>query len=497
MSYYEEHRHDGLHEIDGIVVKVDEVALQRQLGTTSRAPRWAIAFKYPPEEVNTKLLDIRVNVGRTGRVTPYGVMEPVVVAGSTVEQATLHNQFEVERKGVLIGDTVVLRKSGRRHPGDRRAGRRPARWERARLRHADGVSGVRDAARTGRGGQGHPVPQRPVLSQPAAGADLRARLAVGTRHRGARLGGDRPPGIGDHHRRGRPLRAAGGQPGGGPLRRDTGAAVDRHPLHPAAKKADPDEHVVAGRVLSANGEKLLTELEKAKSQPLWRVLVALSIRHVGPTAARALAATFGSMDAIRSATTGAGRGGGRRRHHRRVGHRVVPGGLACRDRAQGAAAGIRMRDEVDASVERTLEGRTVVVTGRSKGFSRDETEAIISRGARPPARCRSRPTGSSWGPTPAPRPRRPRSSDCRSWTRPSSCGCCGPALPTDGTEGPGSRSRTPGGGARTGMPPYRYRFVAAPWPALTRSGSLRTGDVSSGHTRVSGVWGGPVRLADS
>ena len=112
IAYYGEHRHDVEHEIDGIVMKVDEIALQRRLGSTSRAPRWAIAYKYPPEEVNTKLLDIRVNVGRTGRVTPFGVMEPVFVSGSTVEMATLHNASEVARKGVLIGDTVVLRKAG-------------------------------------------------------------------------------------------------------------------------------------------------------------------------------------------------------------------------------------------------------------------------------------------------------------------------------------------------------------------------------------------------
>ncbi|MDN5796029.1 MAG: NAD-dependent DNA ligase LigA, partial [Intrasporangium sp.] len=112
VTHCGEHRHDGLFDIDGVVVKVDEVALQDRLGTTSRAPRWAVAYKYPPQEVNTRLLDIRVNVGRTGRVTPYGVMKPVVVAGSTVEQATLHNAHEIERKGVLIGDTVVLRKAG-------------------------------------------------------------------------------------------------------------------------------------------------------------------------------------------------------------------------------------------------------------------------------------------------------------------------------------------------------------------------------------------------
>ena len=112
VTFYGEHRHDTPYEIDGVVVKVDQVTLQRRLGSTSRAPRWAIAYKYPPEEVNTKLLDIRVNVGRTGRITPYAVMEPVKVSGSTVAQATLHNEDEVRRKGVLIGDTVVLRKAG-------------------------------------------------------------------------------------------------------------------------------------------------------------------------------------------------------------------------------------------------------------------------------------------------------------------------------------------------------------------------------------------------
>ena len=112
IDYYDEHRHDVEHEIDGVVVKVDEVSLQRRLGSTSRAPRWAIAFKYPPEEVNAKLLSIEVNTGRTGRVTPFGVMEPTRVAGSTVERATLHNAHEVKRKDVRPGDTVVLRKAG-------------------------------------------------------------------------------------------------------------------------------------------------------------------------------------------------------------------------------------------------------------------------------------------------------------------------------------------------------------------------------------------------
>ena len=112
IEYYNEHRHDVEHEIDGVVIKVDSIAEQRKLGFTSRAPKWAIAYKYPPEEVTTKLLDIKVSVGRTGRVTPYAFMEPVKVAGSTVTNATLHNQEEIERKGVLIGDTVIIRKAG-------------------------------------------------------------------------------------------------------------------------------------------------------------------------------------------------------------------------------------------------------------------------------------------------------------------------------------------------------------------------------------------------
>ena len=112
VEHYGEHRHDVDHEIDGVVVKVDDVSLQRRLGSTSRAPRWAIAYKYPPEEVNARLLEIRTNTGRTGRVTPYGVMEPTKVAGSTVERATLHNAHEVKRKDVRPGDTVILRKAG-------------------------------------------------------------------------------------------------------------------------------------------------------------------------------------------------------------------------------------------------------------------------------------------------------------------------------------------------------------------------------------------------
>ncbi len=188
IEHYGEHRHDVEHEIDGVVVKVDEVSVQRRLGSTSRAPRWAIAFKYPPEEVNTKLLDIRVNVGRTGRVTPYGVMEPIVVAGSTVEMATLHNANEVKRKGVLIGDTVVLRKAGDVIPEivgpvvDLRDG------SEREFVMADRVPGLRDAAEARQGGRRrHPLPQHAVLPGAAAGAAVLRRGPGCLRHRGARL----------------------------------------------------------------------------------------------------------------------------------------------------------------------------------------------------------------------------------------------------------------------------------------------------------------------
>ena len=386
VSYYGEHRHDGLHEIDGIVVKVDEVALQRQLGTTSRAPRWAIAFKYPPEEVNTKLLDIRVNVGRTGRVTPYGVMEPVVVAGSTVEQATLHNQFEVERKGVLIGDTVVLRKAGDVIPeivgpvvdlrdGSERAFVMPTECPACGTPLAPEKEGTRTS--------GAPTPG-PVPASCGSGSSRSPRGRHSTSRRSAGRGRSPSSGSGIITDEGDLFVPPADSPEAGRygVTRERLSTVTLYTR--AAKKADPDEHVVAGRVLSANGEKLLTELEKAKSQPLWRVLVALSIRHVGPTAARALAATFGSMDAIRSATTeelaeAEGVGG--------IIAESVTGWFRVDWHAEivrkWAAAGIRMRDEVDASVERTLEGRTVVVTGSLEGFSRDETkEAIISRGGK-------------------------------------------------------------------------------------------------------------------
>ncbi|MFC7491673.1 MULTISPECIES: NAD-dependent DNA ligase LigA [unclassified Knoellia] len=372
-----EHRHDVEHEIDGVVVKVDEISVQRQLGSTSRAPRWAIAYKYPPEEVNTVLLDIQVNVGRTGRVTPFGVMEPVVVAGSTVERATLHNATEVVRKGILIGDTVVLRKAGDVIPeilgpvvdlrdGSERAFVMPTRCPSCDTPLAAAREGDKDIR---------------CPNARSCPSQLRERLS-GLAGRGAfdieALGWEGSVA----------LLESGVLTDESTLFGLTDADIAKVPLYTrAAKKTDPPESVIGGRVLSANGAKLVANLESAKAKPLWRVLVGLSIRHVGPTAARALAQHFGSMDAIRAASVDELSG------VEGVGGIIAESVRDWFDRDgnewhvaivdQWAADGVRMEDERDASVEQTLEGLTVVVTGSMEGFSRDEAkEAILARGGK-------------------------------------------------------------------------------------------------------------------
>ncbi len=384
IDHYGEHRHSVEHELDGIVIKIDEVAVQRRLGSTSRAPRWAIAYKYPPEEVTTKLLDIRVNVGRTGRVTPFGVMKPVKVAGSTVEMATLHNAFEVVRKGVLIGDTIVLRKAGDVIPeivgpvvdlrnGSERAFVMPTHCPECGTELAAQKEGDKDIR---------------CPNSRYCPAQLRERLfalasrgafdieALGWEGSIALLEANVLTDEGDL------FDLAPGPDG------DTKKSVARLitvPLYTrAAKKSDPQDAVVDGRVLSANGAKLIDNLATAKGQSLWRVLVALSIRHVGPTAARALAGHFGSMDAIRAASLDELSG------VEGVGPVIaesvqdwfgVDWHMAILDK--WAAAGVRMADEVDESRPRTLAGLTIVVTGSLEGFSRDEAkEAILSRGGK-------------------------------------------------------------------------------------------------------------------
>ena len=393
IAHYGEHRHDLLHEIDGIVVKVDSFALQRSLGHTSRVPRWAVAYKYPPEEVNTKLLDIRVNVGRTGRVTPFGLMTPVKVAGSTVEMATLHNQEVVKAKGVRIGDIVVLRKAGDVIPE---------------------IVGPVVALRS----QQDPPPYEfvmptecPSCGTPLAPAkegdvDIRCPNAKSCpsqlRERVFHVAGR---GAFDIEALGWEAAIALTQPAE-PAVPPLTTEADLFRLTPE-KLADVRilrdkkvKGVVSGKELvpyfytrgsarkppepTANTRKLFAELEKAKSQPLWRVLVALSIRHVGPTASRALATAFGSMERIRSA------GEEELANVDGVGPTIAAAlkewfaeDWHCEIVDRWAEDGVRMADEVDESMPRTLEGLTVVVTGSLEGFSRDEAkEAIIRRGGK-------------------------------------------------------------------------------------------------------------------
>jgi DNA ligase (NAD+) len=373
IAHVGEHRHTIVgYEIDGLVVKVDDVALQRRLGSTSRAPRWAIAFKYPPEEVNTILISIEVNVGRTGRVTPYGVMEPTKVAGSTVENATLHNAHEVKRKDVRPGDTVILRKAGDVIPeilgpvlALRPKGLKP--WTMPTKCPACGT---------------------PLAQQKEGDKDLRCpnheKCPAQVRERVFHVAGRGAFDIeGLGYEAAVALLDAGVIANEGDLFGLDEAALLRAPLFTRAPKKGED-----GPQLSANGLRLLANLHERKAQvPLWRVLVALSIRHVGPTAARALATEFGSMSAIREASeeTLAGTDG--------VGPTIA---ASVREWLDGegagwhnaiidswAAAGVAMADQRDESIARTLEGLTIVATGSLQHYTRDSVkEAIISRGGK-------------------------------------------------------------------------------------------------------------------
>jgi DNA ligase (NAD+) len=373
VAHHGEHRHDVEHEIDGVVLKVDDVALQRRLGSTSRAPRWTIAYKYPPEEVNTKLISIEVNTGRTGRVTPYGVMEPAKVAGSTVVNATLHNAHEVKRKDVRPGDTVILRKAGDVIPeilGPVLALRPDGlpEWEMPTECPACGTT---------------------LVQQKEGDKDLRcpnhescpAQVLDRVFYVASRSAFD-IEGLGEE--------AAGALLEAGVIRNEgdifslTEESLKQAPLFTRAPRKKDGE---VGPQLTANGRKLLDNLEQAKDQPLWRVLVALSIRHVGPTAGRALAAQFGSMQAIRQASEedlAAAEG---------VGPTIAASvrrwfddpGAAWHGEIvdKWAAAGVRMEDERDDSTPQTLEGLTLVVTGSLVDFSRDGAkEAIIARGGK-------------------------------------------------------------------------------------------------------------------
>jgi DNA ligase (NAD+) len=362
IHYYLEHRHDVEHEIDGVVIKVNERSQQRLLGVTSRAPKWAIAYKYPPEEVTTKLLDIKVSVGRTGRVTPFGFMEPVRVAGSTVTNATLHNIEEVQRKGVLIGDVVVLRKAG------------------------DVIPEILGPVIEKRTGKEHAF-EMPTQC-PECGTKLRAMSE------------------GDVDIRCPNARSCPAQ-----LREriyyiGSRAALDIDVLGYEATNALLADKLVTDESdlfnltekelikseffrkkdgsLAANAEKLIQALEVAKTRPLWRVIVALSIRHVGPTAAQALALRFESIAAIAQATFDElsavdGVGGviaeSIQEWFSEKWHQSII--------SRWEKAGVVMHGIAAPTKPQTLAGLTLVVTGSLENFTRDGvTEAITQRGGK-------------------------------------------------------------------------------------------------------------------
>lgn len=362
VEYWGEHRHDAIHEIDGLVIKVDSLATQRQLGTTSRAPRWAVAYKYPPEEVTTKLKDIAVSIGRTGRATPFAVLEPVFVSGSTVSMATLHNQHEVKRKGVMIGDTVVVRKAGEIIP-----------------EVLGPVADLRDGTE-----REFVFPDTcPVCGTrlaPAKEGDADWRCP-NTRSCAAQLGA-RLEYIAS---RGAFDIEALGEKGAQDLIA-SGVLVDEGDLFDLTE-ADLKKSQAYTRKdgqVNAAGTKLLANLEKAKQAELWRVLVALSIRHVGPTAARALAARFTSIDSLIDASVAdlADTDG--------VGQIIAESFKAwfevdwhCDIVRKWREAGVNMQGSAGESAPQTLEGLTVVATGSLEGFTRDEVkEAILAHGGK-------------------------------------------------------------------------------------------------------------------
>lgn len=395
-------RHDGDFEIDGAVIKVDEISLQHRLGATSRAPRWAVAFKFPPEEVNTRLLDIQVNVGRTGRVTPYGVMEPVLVSGSTVSQATLHNADEVRRKGVLIGDIVVLRKAGDVIPeivgpvvaartGEERQFVMPDRCPSCGTLLAPEKEGDKDIRCPNARGCPSQLRERVFALASRGALDIEAlgweaAIALTDPELGRPVGAEQPPQE--------PVLTSEADLFGLTAERLADVRVWRQRKVRGVPGPWAQElyfwtkgNAKTPSQPSENTRKLLVELEKAKDQPLWRVLVALSIRHVGPTAARALARHFASMEAIRGAgpeeLAGVEGVGSVIAEAVREWFDAPENAWRRRIVEQWAADGVRMADEHDESQERTLEGRTVVVTGTLEGFTRDSAkEAILARGGK-------------------------------------------------------------------------------------------------------------------
>jgi DNA ligase (NAD+) len=358
VAYYADHRHDIEHEIDGIVIKVNEIPIQDELGFTARAPKWAIAYKYPPEEVTTKLLDIKVSVGRTGRVTPFAFMEPVKVAGSTVTNATLHNAEEVVRKGILIGDTVLIRKAGDVIPE---------------------VLGPVIAKRDGS--------EKPFVMPtkcPDCGSKLRAisegdvdircpntqscpaQLRERIYYIGSRVALD--------------IDVLGYEAASALL--EDKLITDESDLFALTEKdlAKSQFFLKKDGSLGLNVEKFLKGLDAAKSKPLWRILVSLSIRHVGPIAAQALAKNFGSVAAISKAseielsnTDGVGEV---------IAQSIIEWFAVDWHQeiiTKWQKAGVQLVEVARESTDpQTLKGLTLVVTGSLEDFTRDGVSEVIT-----------------------------------------------------------------------------------------------------------------------
>ena len=370
IDLYEKNRHSVEHEIDGVVIKVNELDVQNTLGFTSRAPKWAIAYKYPPEEVSTKLLDIKVSVGRTGRVTPFAFMEPVKVAGSTVTNATLHNAQEIIRKGILIGDTVLIRKAGdvipevlapviEKRNGSEKAFVMPSKCPNcgSKLRAmSEGDVDIRCP-------NSQSCPAQVVERLFYIGSRSALDIDVLGYEAAAALLADK-------------------------LVTDEGDLFSLT-LKDLGKsdfftKKDGSRSVIADRFVAG--------LELAKTRPLWRILVALSIRHVGPTSAQALANKFGSIANIQKASAQEladidGVGG------------VIADAIVewfdvdwhKQIIKKWEKAGVALVDAPKEKIKQTLTGLTIVVTGSLNDFKRDEiTEAITSRGGKASASVSSK-----------------------------------------------------------------------------------------------------------
>jgi DNA ligase (NAD+) len=363
IQYYADHRHDVEHEIDGVVIKVDSLSQQQQLGFTSRAPKWAIAYKYPPEEVTTVLLDIKVSVGRTGRVTPFAYMEPVKVAGSTVTNATLHNAEEIVRKGVLIGDTIVIRKAGDVIPEvlgpvlDKRKG-----TERAFVMPTHCPECGEQLRAMSQGDVDIRCPN--TQSCPA---QLRERIY----YIGSRAALD--------------IDVLGYEAAIALL--DAKIIKDESDLFDltAKKLVTSTFFTKKDGTPAANVDKLLAALEDAKTRPLWRTLVALSIRHVGPTAAQGLATALGSVKAISEASAeeladidGVGQ---------IIAESIVEWfGVKWHQEIikKWEKAGVCMVVQQSEQLPQTLAGLTFVVTGGLESFTRDGiSETITAHGGKP------------------------------------------------------------------------------------------------------------------